>query len=46
LAQTMRMVYNKYKEDPKYLKDECIAESKNFDHKVVGQHMKELLNDS
>jgi glycosyltransferase involved in cell wall biosynthesis len=45
LAQTMRMVYNKYEEDPQYLKDECIAKSKHFDHSIVGQHMKELLND-
>ena len=45
LAETMRTVYNKYKEDASYLKDLCVAASKKFDHKAVGEHMKELLND-
>mgnify|MGYP002622230262 FL=1 len=46
LAQTMRAVYNRYKDDVNYLKDDCIKTSKKFDHKVVGEYMKELLNDS
>ena len=45
LAQTMRAVYNRYKDDVNYLKDDCIKTSKKFDHKVVGEYMKELLND-
>lgn len=45
LAETMREAYNSYSVDPTSIKEKCIAESKHFDHKMIGEHMKELLND-
>jgi len=45
LCEAMREMYNNFQSDGQELRASCVSKSKDYDHKNVGEKIKEILND-